>query len=72
MLPALDGPLVHTLDKPDAMLPAYALSNRIRLSASDAALAEAEKIVKRITEQYFAPQPLPGRSARACRGRKRR
>lgn len=47
--------LVRTLDKPEAMLPAYALSNRIRLTASDAVLAEAEKIMKRITEQYFAP-----------------
>ncbi len=47
--------LVHTLDKPEAMLPAYALSNRIRLSASDTVLAEAEKILKRITEQYFSP-----------------
>jgi hypothetical protein len=47
--------LVHALDKPDAMLPAYALSNRIRVSASDAVLAEAEKVLKRITGQYFAP-----------------
>lgn len=47
--------LMHTLDKPDAMLSAYALSNRIRLSASDTVLAEAEKILKRLTEQYFAP-----------------
>lgn len=47
--------LVRTLDKPEAMLPAYSLSNRIRLSASDAVLAEAERILKRVTEQYFAP-----------------
>ena len=47
--------LMHTLDKPDAMLPAYALSNRIRLSASDAVLAEAEEILKRLTQQYFSP-----------------
>jgi hypothetical protein len=47
--------LVRSLDKPEAMLPAYALSNRIRLCASDAVLVEAEKVLKRITEQYFAP-----------------
>ncbi len=47
--------LVHTMDKPEPLLPAYALSNRIRLSASDAVLAEAEKILKRITEQFFKP-----------------
>lgn len=47
--------LVRTLDKSEAMLRAYALSNRIRLSASDAVLAETEKILKRITEQYFSP-----------------
>ncbi len=47
--------LVHTMDQPEPLLPAYALSNRIRLSASDAVLAEAEKILKRITAQYFKP-----------------
>ena len=47
--------LVRTLDKPDSMLPVYALLNRIRVSASNAVLAEAENILKRITQQYFAP-----------------
>ena len=47
--------LVHTLDQPEAMLPVYALINRIRVSASDAVLAEAAKILKRLTEQYFSP-----------------
>ena len=37
------------------MLSAYALLNRIRLSASDAVLAEAENAVRRIAEQYFSP-----------------
>jgi hypothetical protein len=37
------------------LLPIYALVNRIRLSASDAVLAQAEEIVKFIMEQYFAP-----------------
>src|SRR5512141_446248 len=44
----------HTLDKPDTLLPLYALINRVRLSASQPVLAEAEHLLKRITEQYFA------------------
>ena len=46
--------LAHTLDKPETLLVAYALVNRIRLSASDAVLAEAEGVMRRITDQYFA------------------
>ena len=45
----------HTLDKPDPLLPVYELLNRIRLCASDAVLAEAERILETITEQYFSP-----------------
>ncbi len=47
--------LVHTLDKSEAMLPLYALLNRIRVSASNTVLAEAEQVLIRITEQYFSP-----------------
>jgi hypothetical protein len=47
--------LVRTLEKPEAILPVYALLNRIRVSASNAVLAEAEKLLRRITEQYFSP-----------------
>ena len=47
--------LVRTLDKPEAMLPLYALLNRVRVSASNAVLAEAERLLIRITEQYFSP-----------------
>lgn len=47
--------LLHTLEKPEAMLPAYALLNRIRVSACSPVLAEAENILRRITEQYFSP-----------------
>lgn len=43
----------HTLEKPENLLPIYALINRIRLSASQPVLAEAEHLLKRITEQYF-------------------
>ncbi len=45
----------HTLEKPETLLPAYALLNRTRLGASDAVLTEAEHILKRIAEQYFSP-----------------
>ena len=44
----------HTLDKPDTLLPLYALINRIRLSASQPVLAEAEHLLRHITEQYFS------------------
>src|SRR5271167_1213063 len=44
----------HTLDKPDPLLPLFALINRIRLSASQPVLAEAERLMRHITEQYFS------------------
>ena len=44
----------RTLEKPETLLPAYGLINRIRLCASKEVLAEAERLVERITEQYFA------------------
>jgi hypothetical protein len=43
------------LDSPEALSSVYELINRIRLSASDAVLAEAENVLQRIMEQYFAP-----------------
>ena len=46
--------LAHTLEKPETLVPAYAMLNRIRLSASHAVLAEAERLLRRITEQYFS------------------
>ena len=46
--------LAHSLEKPETLLPSYALLNRIRLCASPAVLAEAEKVLRRVTEQYFA------------------
>ena len=45
----------HTLERPETVLPAYALLNRIRLTSSDAVLAAAEQTVRNIAEQYFAP-----------------
>lgn len=47
--------LSHSLEGPEKLVPAYALLNRIRLSASDAVLTEAEGVLRRITEQYFLP-----------------
>jgi hypothetical protein len=44
----------HTLEKPETLLPLYALTNRIRLSATPPVLAEAEHLLRRITEQYFS------------------
>jgi hypothetical protein len=45
----------HSLEKPETLLPAYALANRIRLCASPAVLAQAEQLLRRITDQYFEP-----------------
>jgi hypothetical protein len=51
---AIDS-LAHGIEEPEKMWSAYALLNRIRLSASGPVLAEAEAVLKRIAEQYFAP-----------------
>src|SRR4030095_3509284 len=44
----------RTLKKPETLLHAYALLNRIRLCASDAVLTQAEATLRFITEQYFS------------------
>ena len=44
----------HELDKPETLLCAYALINRIRLCASPPVLNEAERLILRITDQYFS------------------
>jgi len=44
----------HTLEKPETLLPLYALTNRIRLAASPPVLVEAERLLTRITDQYFS------------------
>jgi hypothetical protein len=51
--------LSHTFGGPEKLGKAYELLNRIRLLASDAVLAEAERIVQRITDQYFEPNLSP-------------
>ena len=44
----------HMLDKPETLLPLYALTNRIRLAASPPVLVEAERLLTHITDQYFS------------------
>ena len=44
----------HTLEDPEKLLPLYALTNRVRLTASQPVVAEAERLLARITEQYFS------------------
>ena len=44
----------HALDKPETLLPLYALTNRIRLAASPPVLAAAERLLRQITDQYFS------------------
>ena len=44
----------HKLEKPETLLPLFALINRIRLCASREVLAEAERVLTRLTDQYFA------------------
>ena len=44
----------HTLEDPEKLLPLYALTNRVRLTASQPVVAEAECLLARITEQYFS------------------
>ena len=45
----------RTLDEPEKLVAMYELLNRIRLSASDPVLAQAEAVKQRIVEQYFGP-----------------
>ena len=51
---AIDS-LAHGMENPGTLWAAYALLNRIRLSASKAVLDEAEKVLRQITDQYYAP-----------------
>lgn len=46
--------LQHSLEKPETLLAAYALLNRIRLCASREVLGAAECLLDRITDQYFS------------------
>ena len=44
----------HMLEKPETLLPAYGLLNRIRMCASHEVLATAEHLLGRITDQYVS------------------
>ena len=44
----------HELEDPEKLLPLYALTNRVRLTASQSVVAEAERLLARITDQYFS------------------
>jgi hypothetical protein len=44
----------HTLDKPETLLPGYALLNRIRICGSPEVLTQAELLLVHITDQYFS------------------
>ncbi len=44
----------HTLEDPEKLLPLYALTNRVRLTASQPVVTEAERLLARITDQYFS------------------
>ena len=60
---ALDS-FENTLDKSERLLSIYALLNRIRLCASDAVLAEAERALAAITEQYVQAESFARTTAR--------
>jgi len=44
----------HSLEDPQKLLGLYALINRIRLTASQPVLAEAEHLLSHIADQYFS------------------
>lgn len=46
--------LAHGLEKPETLVPAYSLINRIRLCGSKPVLVEAENLARYITNQYFS------------------
>ena len=57
MLELVIGSFERGLDKPDALLPAYELLNRIRLCAST-------RFLQRIREQSFSPNLSAPKSGR--------
>ena len=48
---ALDS-FTHTLDRPETMMSAFAMKNRIRLTSSDAVVKAADHTLTKIIEQY--------------------
>jgi hypothetical protein len=45
----------HSLEKPETMLAVLASINRIRLCASPMVLEQAERLLRRITDQFLSP-----------------
>jgi len=43
----------HNLERPENMMTAYALKNRMQLTSSDAVINAADNVLKRIIDQYF-------------------
>ena len=43
-----------SLASPQQLVPVYALINRVRLTASPPVLSEAERLLSRVTDQYFS------------------
>jgi hypothetical protein len=52
----LSDALERSLDSPLALVPVYALLNRIRLTSSDAVVTAAEQTVKHLMDQYYPPK----------------
>ena len=48
--------LDRTLDNPSVLVQVYALTNRIRLTSSDAVVNAAEKTMRTIIDLYFQPK----------------
>lgn len=49
--------LYHNLEPPETLVTLYGLLIRIRLSPSDAALGEAERIARAVADHYCEPNP---------------
>ena len=65
---AIDA-LAHGMEKPETLWTAYALLNRIRLSASQAVLTEAEEVLRQIANQYYSPNMSPDEFRELLRSR---
>jgi hypothetical protein len=57
----------HSLERPETLLTAYALLNRVRLCASHDVLAAAERLLARITDQYVLENVSPQELFRLAR-----
>ncbi|MGA8406959.1 MAG: hypothetical protein WB680_07250 [Candidatus Acidiferrales bacterium] len=51
--------LENNFQDPNKLIPAYALLNRIRLTASEEVFASAERVVRRIVKDYSEPNLTP-------------